>query len=96
MGFFKKMNDIVTPWEIVVLFSMTWIAFDIPLEAAFQHKPSPVEIVLDIFLSAVFFQIRPDQSPEARHQQIPAPESLGTLVALSTTAKPGGFLRQWR
>ena len=64
MGFFKKMNDIVTPWEIVVLFSMAWIAFDIPLEAAFQHKPSPVEIVLDIFLSAVFFRYALTKAPK--------------------------------
>jgi hypothetical protein len=65
MGFFKKMNDIVTPWEIVVLLSMAWIAFDIPLEAAFQHKPTSVEIALDVILSVVFFRHAFNKAPKA-------------------------------
>jgi hypothetical protein len=57
MGFFfKKINDIVTPWEIVVLIGITWITFDIPLEAAFQHKPTNLEISLDLILSGVFLR----------------------------------------
>jgi hypothetical protein len=55
MGFFKKMNDIVTAWEITVLLCLAYIVFDIPLAAAFQHAPSNAELTLDVFLSGILF-----------------------------------------
>ena len=55
MTFFKKMQDLATRWEYLLLFLIAYTLFDVPLEAAFQHPPTTFEIVMDIFISAIFF-----------------------------------------
>ena len=54
MGFFKRMDGIITPWEACVLLTIAYTLFDIPLGAAFQHATSRSELVLDLCVSVVF------------------------------------------
>ncbi|MEY4630126.1 MAG: hypothetical protein RIQ81_246 [Pseudomonadota bacterium] len=51
MGFFKKVNDIATPWELTLLGLLAWTVIDMPLEAAFPHAPSRLEIGMDLLIS---------------------------------------------
>jgi Ion channel len=53
MGFFKKMSDIITPWEFLILIGMSYILFDIPLGAAFKHSVTKPEIFFDLAMTAM-------------------------------------------
>jgi voltage-gated potassium channel len=53
MSFFKKMSDIITPWEFSILIGMSYILFDVPLEAAFKHTVTRIEIVVDLAMTAM-------------------------------------------
>jgi voltage-gated potassium channel len=54
MTFLKKMHDLISSWEATMLTCMAYVMFEIPLEAAFQHDPSKIEISMDLFISALF------------------------------------------
>ena len=54
MSFFKKVQDIVTHWEFILLLSIAYTLIDVPLEAAFNHPPTLTEIILEVFISAAF------------------------------------------
>lgn len=50
----KRLNDVVTTWELVLLVCLSYILVDMPFEAAFNHKPKMLEIVADIVIGLVF------------------------------------------
>jgi voltage-gated potassium channel len=54
MGFLRKMDGIITPWEACILLAIAYTLFDIPLEAAFHHPPTRAELLLDLCISALF------------------------------------------
>ena len=54
MGFFKKMDGIITPWEGSVILAIAYTLFDIPLAAAFNHSTTRPELFLDLCVSALF------------------------------------------
>jgi hypothetical protein len=54
MESFKKMQEIVTAWESLLVVTIAFILFDLPLGAAFRHNPTSIEVVLDLVVSAVF------------------------------------------
>lgn len=50
----KKMKEIVTAWESLLVVTIALILLDLPLGAAFRHTPTKIESVLDILVSAIF------------------------------------------
>ena len=50
----KKMKEIVTAWESLLVVTIALILFDLPLGAAFKHTPTKIESVLDLLISAIF------------------------------------------
>ena len=56
MNFLKRLHDVVTPWELLLLSSVAYVLFNIPFEAAFHQDPSSLELAIDVVIS-VFFLI---------------------------------------
>lgn len=54
MSFFKKLNDIVSIWEQVLLACIMYTLFDVPLEGAFKHPPTKLELVFDVIIGCCF------------------------------------------
>jgi voltage-gated potassium channel len=53
MSFFKKVNDIITPWEFAVLLGLVYVLFDVPLGAAFKHSVTKPEMFFDLLVTGV-------------------------------------------
>lgn len=80
MSFFKKLNDIVTTWEQVLLACIMYTLFDVPLEAAFNHNPTNLELIFDVVIGICFFA---DAMKHQRNiQWIKSPVSLRALQFL--------------
>jgi len=54
MNFLKRLYDVVTPWELLLLGSNAYILFIIPFEAAFHQDPSIKEVAIDLAISFLF------------------------------------------
>ncbi len=54
MSFFKKLNDIATTWELLLIVAISYTLVDVPLEAAFNHPATLFEIALDILIAGLF------------------------------------------
>ncbi len=50
----KRLNEVVTSWELVLLACVSYILVDMPFEAAFNHKPQAIEIAADTCIGLVF------------------------------------------
>jgi Cyclic nucleotide-binding domain/Ion channel len=50
----RKMKEIITPWEALLVGTIALILLDLPLGAAFRHTPTEMEVVLDLAISAIF------------------------------------------
>lgn len=51
MKFWHKLEDIITPWELLLFLGLGAIALDIPLAVAFRHSPSDMELAIDMIFS---------------------------------------------
>ncbi len=51
MKFWHKLEDIITPWELLLFLGLGAIALDIPLAVAFLHTPSDTELTIDMLFS---------------------------------------------
>ena len=53
MKFWRKLEDILTPFEAALFLALGYVILDIPLAIAFNHTPTPIELGLDMLLSAL-------------------------------------------
>ncbi|MCX6124661.1 MAG: hypothetical protein NTV34_07915 [Proteobacteria bacterium] len=97
MKFWEKLEDILTPFEFLAFLCLGFVAIDIPLALAFQHKPSSFETAADILISVIlgleFFryqtknQIAPHQNGTRAMELIAAVPFLAictTLLAIDS------------
>jgi voltage-gated potassium channel len=54
MNFLKRLHDVVTPWELLLLSSVAYVLFNVPFEAAFHQDPSSLELAIDVVISFFF------------------------------------------
>jgi hypothetical protein len=54
MNFWRKLEDILTPWEFLLSLCIAYVAIELPLGLAFQHKVSSLAVALDLVIAAIF------------------------------------------
>ena len=82
MNFFKKMNDIVTPWEALILLAIGEILLDIPLGAAFKHSVTKFEIITDLAISVIFTWDLLSRGPRKQIARFPKLSKMANWVAV--------------